>query len=100
MRKGYQDRATHRPRGRRVIADDHRALIEGRGLSEQAFARDVVGRGPRTVHRWLAGDPIQVGTVAWLVRMREAVTMDTAVAITVSHEGRAVARATTRLDAA
>jgi len=65
-----------------VIADDFRALIKGSVLSEKAFARDVVGRGPRTVHRLLAGEPIPVSTVAWLVRMREVVTTDTAVTIT------------------
>lgn len=82
-----------------MIADDFRALIKGSVLSEKAFARDVVGRGPRTVHRLLAGEPIPVSTVAWLVRMREVVTTDTAVTITVGCEGRAVASTTTRLDA-
>lgn len=49
--------------------DTLRALIEASGLSQVEWARTVVGRDPRTVRRWLAGETIPPTTVDWLTRL-------------------------------
>jgi DNA-binding transcriptional regulator YiaG len=46
-----------------------RAIIEASGLSQVEWARTVVGRDPRTVRRWLAGEAIPPTTVEWLVHL-------------------------------
>lgn len=51
--------------------DEQVALLSRRitesGLTVSAFARNVMLREPRTVHRWLSGDsPIPARVRAWL----------------------------------
>ena len=52
-----------------MTPDRLRRLIEGSGMSQQAFARDVVSRDPRTVRRWLAGEVIPPVAVDFLERI-------------------------------
>lgn len=54
-----------------------RALIEASGLSQVRFARDVLGRSPRTLRAWLAGATIPETVRDWLSRV-EAVQSDPA----------------------
>ena len=68
-----------------MTADELRALIAASGLSQQAFARDVAGRDPRTMRRWLAGETIPDATVDWLERLRSVVATDATVAVDVSR---------------
>jgi len=51
-----------------VTPDTLRALIASTGLSQAEWARTVVGRDPRTVRRWLAGETIPPTTLDWLSR--------------------------------
>ena len=67
-----------------VTADELRTLIASTGLS-QAFARDVAGRDPLTMRRWLAGETIPDATVDWLERLRSVVATDATVAVDVSR---------------
>lgn len=46
-----------------------RAQIEASGLSQVRFARDVLGRDPATVRRWLAGYTMPVTVREWLSRV-------------------------------
>lgn len=48
-----------------------RAQIEASGLSAVRFARDVLGRDPRTVRRWLAGETVPDSIRDWLARLSE-----------------------------
>lgn len=38
------------------------------GRSESQFARLLMGREPRTVQRWLAGDDVPTAAIAWVRR--------------------------------
>jgi hypothetical protein len=45
-----------------------RAAIRNSGLTNSAFARDVLARDPRQVRRWLAGRPLPDAVRAFLER--------------------------------
>lgn len=63
---------------------DLRALIASTGISAQAFARDVVGRDPRTVRRWLSGEAeIPDAASRWLERLGSVRRSTTAITIRV-----------------
>lgn len=68
-----------------MTPDTLRALIEASGLSQVEWARTVVGRDPRTVRRWLAGEAIPPTTVDWLVRLAAVRVSATAVTIAVAR---------------
>jgi hypothetical protein len=65
--------------------DTLRAIIEASGLSQVEWARTVVGRDPRTVRRWLAGEAIPPTTVDWLARLGTVRVSATDVALRVSR---------------
>lgn len=50
-------------------ADLLQAQIDASGLSAVRFARDVLGRDPRTVRRWLAGAVMPASVRDWLARV-------------------------------
>ena len=54
-----------------TVRDDHTiarlsALIEASGLSGAEFAASVLGRDPRSLRRYLAGDVIPPTLAAWI----------------------------------
>lgn len=54
----------------RVALEHLRRLLEGSGLSVARFARDVMGRDPRTLQRWLSGEiAIPQSAAQWLGRV-------------------------------
>jgi hypothetical protein len=58
-----------------MTLDHLRALIHASGLPVSAFALVVLGRSPRTVQRWLAGETMP-DTVARYLDALESVTRD------------------------
>lgn len=68
-----------------MTPDTLRAIIEASGLSQVEWARTVVGRDPRTVRRWLAGETIPPTTVDWLVRLGTVRVSATDVALRVTR---------------
>ncbi len=61
LRLGGRNRGFTEPSSvlrRNVSVDLLRAAITASGLSVPRFAREALGRHPRTVWRWLAGDTI------------------------------------------
>ena len=47
------------------------ALLTESGLSQQAFARLVLGRDARSLRRYLGGEPIPETLAAWLRRVEK-----------------------------
>lgn len=74
-----------------VAADDGlnaetlRAMIDASGLSQVEWARSILARDPRTVRRWLAGDPIPEAVADWLLRLRGLELQGGDVVITVTR---------------
>ncbi len=68
-----------------MTPDALRALIADSGLSIREWARTVAGRDPRTVTRWLDGDPIPDAATAWLSRLVRIETTANRVTVTVER---------------
>ncbi len=68
-----------------ISAETLRAIIEASGLSQVEWARTVAGRDPRTVRRWLAGEPIPPTTADWIARLVQVETRAGDVVITVAR---------------
>lgn len=61
---------------------DLRALIASTGMSAQQFARDVLGRDPRTLRRWLSGETVIPDAAAdWLERIERVQAQRLAITI-------------------
>ena len=75
-----------------MSADSLRSLIAESGLAQERFAREVMGRDPRTVRRWLAGAPIPESTLIWLSRIRSITVTRNAVTTVVDRHDRRGAR--------
>jgi DNA-binding transcriptional regulator YiaG len=66
-----------------ISADDVRAMIAQSGLSNSEWARSVAGRAPRTIRKWLAGEPIPSDASDWLRRMDRVEVKATRLVVTV-----------------
>lgn len=60
-------------------------MIESSGLSHSEFARVVMGREPRTVRKWLAGEPMPATAIKYLTRLRSVAVAAKTVTVTVAR---------------
>lgn len=74
-----------------------RALITRSGLSVSRWARMVVGRDPRTVQRWLAGETMPASVTQWLDRLVDTTVSDDAMVITMRLVPACLVRALRRI---
>ena len=75
-----------------MTADALRSLVAESVLSPERFAREVVGRDPRTLRRWLAGATTPESTLIWLTCIRSITATRDAITVMIDRHERRDAR--------
>jgi DNA-binding transcriptional regulator YiaG len=72
-------------RGPTIAPETIRAMIEETGLSQREWAQSVAGRSPRTIRKWLAGEPIPADASDWLQRILSVEVRPTQIVVKVAR---------------